>query len=484
MVEYSRILDSDKLWDHQEKRAKLYQDKEGWIHIWEPRTGKTRLTHKQMIHWINDLGYKKILVTAPQTVCDDIWIQETRLAFPYVGDGSSCLRILRLYAGTMAFRKSILDKEIISIQRQPTLIVVNRDALHTLQKHLIKWAPEVFILDELHDYKTPGSYRAKAAYEIGKRTKIRRGLTGTIITKDFGDIYGQAKIIDSSVLGTQKEIFEERYITFSHIHPTKVIGYKNIDELREKLGTMSDKMFREECFDIPDELPINKKLDLPPKIKALYKEIAKTHTYECNGKLLSVDHALARLTLLQQLAGGSLKQDDGSFKWMHDTLLDAAEQETIEVLESGHKNIIFYRFDQEGEKLVERLKKYGAVLLNGNVRANERSSLIKRFQDKDSDCRVFVVQEAIGSVGLSFAVTNYITFYSSSASYGIHKQAKDRIFAPNTSGTLKLVYTYLQAKGTVHTWIAALIRAKKEASDMLLTESDFDYAINGGDEHD
>lgn len=481
-VNYDHTLLDEGLWDHQRDRADKYKDVEGHIHIWEPRTGKTRLTHKQMVHWINELGYTKILITAPQTVCDDIWIQETRAAFPFEGDGSKSLRILRLYAGKLTFRQSILEAEINSTQNRPTVIVVNRDSLHKLQKHLIRWNPDVFVLDELHDYKTAGSYRGRAAYEIGKRAKIRRGLTGTIMTRNYGDIYGQAKIIRSEVFGTQKEIFEDRYITFSHVHASQVIGYKNIAELRDKLADLSDKKMRSECFDIPEEVLINKKLNLPLKIKALYNEIAKKHVYEQDGKLLSVDHALARLTLLQQLAGGSLKRSDGTYEWVHDTLLDAAEEETLEVLESGNKNIIFYRFDQEGEKLIERLSKHGAVLLNGSVRADQRSPLIKRFQDHDSDCRVLIVQEAIGSVGLSFAVTNYVTFYSTSASYGIHKQAKDRIFAPNTSGNLKLVYTYLQARGTVHTWIAGLIRAKQSASDVLLTESDFQYAAFGGED--
>lgn len=483
LVNYNKQQLEIEIWDHQRERAELYKDEEGWIHKWEPRTGKTRLTHKQMVHWINELGYTRILVTAPQTVCDDVWIQETRAAFPFMGDGAQSLRILRLYSGTLAFRKSILEQESNSTRNQATVIVVNRDALGPLQKHLIKWNPDVFVLDELHDYKTPGSNRGRAAYEIGKRAKKRRGLTGTIITRDYRDIYGQAKIVDSSVFGTQKEIFEDRYITFSHKHPDKVIGYKNIDELRTKLSTISDLKLRSECFDIPPEFLVNKKLNLPPKIKALYNEIAKKHVYESpNGKLLSVDHALARLTLLQQLAGGSLKRDDGTFEWVHDTLLDAAEEETLEVLASGNKNIIFYRFDQEGEKLIERLAKHGAALLNGSVKSDKRSPLIKRFQDKDSDCRVLIVQESIGSVGLSFAVTNYVTFYSTSASYGIHKQAKDRIFAPNTSGTLKLIYTYLQARGTVHTWIASLIRSKQEASNVLLRNEDFEYAAFGSND--
>ena len=462
------ILDPSKLWSHQRHAQEVLSSEPRWIHQWEPRTGKTRGVHAQMVRWHNR-GFKRTLVVAPLTVCGLVWSPDTRKCFPFL-KGTTSLKTISLYSGTLAHRKEVLRAEIfLKSDKVPTCIIVNREALAALVDELAKWGPEIVILDELHDYKTPSSARHKAAFKLANVASIVRGLTGTIITRDYSDIYGQAKVVKPAVFGTSKDTFESRYIVREQKFQA-IIAYRNLEELSNKLLGFSDIQLRKDCFDIPDDQVIIRKVQLPLKAKAMYKNLVKTHTLEhivdANGKILSVGHALARLTMLQQLAGGSLKHPDGTIEWVHDALLNQCEAEVDEITEAGKKVVIFYRFDAEGKKIQERV---GGFLLNGGVPADKRQGMVETWARMDSGVSVLIVQEAIGSVGLSFIATDYTIFYSCSTNFGIHTQAKDRTFKPqNEEKSIKLVRTYLQAEGTVHTWIMALIKRKQNASDALL----------------
>lgn len=486
----------ENLWEHQRRAITAYGTVPRWNHLWDPRVGKTRVTLAQAADWY-DSGLYRGLVVAPQTVCATTWEPEARAAFPHAEFASSVL-VVPLYEGELRNRKATLRSLIYRKTGafvQPTLVIVNRDALAPLLKELLEWAPEWVALDELHDYKTPSSVRHRAAGRICADAKYVRGLTGTPTPKGYDDLYGQYKIVDSTVFGTNQNVFRDRYVWSDLRFHNRVIGYKNVDELRTKMLSRADVLLRGDCFDVPKEQPVPRKVSLPPSVKKLYDEIAKKHVLAVDGKLLSLDHTLSRLTHLQRMAGGYLatgwdvEEDAPGGRWIHDAKIDVADDEVEDLVLAGKKVCIFHRFTAEGERLHEKLGGKSARVY-GATKPAERKRLIEAFNSKGSDGdvtwpQVLILQESVGSVGISLIGADHIIFYSTGLGYGTHKQAYDRTFKPVTDDPgLTLVYIYLMARGTVDTWARANIKNKRNASDALLRGTSFQQAALGEKEED
>jgi hypothetical protein len=338
------------------------------------------------------------------------------------------------------------------------------------------------VLDELHDYKTPGSLRHRAAARIAKTAHYRRGLTGTFTPKGYEDIYGQWKIMDPEIFGSRQDVFRERYIWSDPRFPSRVIGYRNVSELREKALSIATIKRKEDCFDVPERQDVIRKIALPPTIKEIYKKIVQQHVLETEGKLLSIDHALSRLTVLQQLVGGYLPasvQYDGENRWVHDALLDVAVDEANEIVDSGQRIVIFHRFTEEGQHLLDRFGS-NAAWLHGATKPDERVRMLDAFDTPGDDWpRILIAQEAVGSVGVTMRGADYCMFYSYGFSYATHTQARDRIWKP---GSTKLTYIYLQAIGTLSTWMRHLMLTKQNASEAMLQGASFQKIAFSEDE--
>lgn len=490
-VHCSEALYSGNLWDHQREEAEDHSWEPGWILGWDPRVGKTRTIHVEARRWFDEGSIRSILVVAPRTVCSSVWGPETRAAYPTT-EGKGLVRVVNLYSGPIIDRKALVRQLAWRKRNTPEFVIaiVNRDVLSKLRKELLDWGPEVLVLDELHDYKTPGSARHKAARALGDKAVLRRGLTGSLTPKDYGDFYGQLRIIDKRVFGTDQATFRERYLVCDPRYPDKVLGYRNTKELREKAFSIISVKRRKDCFDIPQVQEITRRIALPPEAKRIYKQIADNHTLEnSNGKLLSVDHALSRLTVLQQLAGGylpasALKEHEPA--WIHDAKLDDALGEAQDILDDGKRVVIFHRFLVEGAKLAEKFGNISARLYGGTS-DKERVRIIDAFNEPDdgeSWPRVLIVQEDVGSVGISLKGADFCIFYSSGFDYMKHMQARDRIFKPKIDEGDTLVYIYLQAIGTVDAWVRNLLRKKQAVSEAILSGTSFAQAAFGDEDDD
>ncbi len=258
--------------------------------------------------------------------------------------------------------------------------------------------PDLLVLDEAQRIK---NWRTKIATAV-KRIPSRYAfvLTGTPLENRLEDLYSLMQVVDQRLLGPLWRYLADYHVTDER---GKVLGYRNLSELRRRLAPA---MLRRDRRLVADQLPdrIEQRLDieLTPKQWELHDEaaanagrlaqIAKRRPLT-PGETNRMMAAMQSARMACDAAGLVDKETEGSPK------LDELAQLLDELcLQGGLKAVVFSQWERMTAMVEERLRKMklGCVRLHGGVPSAKRGDLMDRFRDDDS-VQVFISTDAGGS---------------------------------------------------------------------------------------
>lgn len=477
------------LWAHQTRELAAHTYESGWFQFWDPRTGKTLAAVHKIAAWIARAGVKRVLIVAPKSACA-VWLQEENLGQL----DPTKVRVVDLSDGPRVERA--VQLEALKVEPLPTIVVVNRSTLYPLTQvkgrpgALRRWfhggGSSALVLDESHEYKTPSAACSRAAKMLATGTAFRLGLTGTPDPESYEDFYGQYKIIAPEVFvfpghkTTTLAQFDERYIKRNAIYPSKVEGYTNVEELREKIFSRASRVRQDECFDMPLVRPdIILPVPLPRHARELYEEIVQNTVADFFGLVVDGTHQLARLTILHQLAAGFVRNGP-DVEWVHDGKITAALEQVDTMLAAGKRLVLFHHYRAEGDRLLREIRAaFGKTVvraLHGDVKGADRSPTpFKTWPEM----RIFVAQEDTANTAISLREADHVAWTSWGPKSDVHYQARQRIFDDAAAKPHGLTYTYLMVPNSADGFMRETIARKRSASELLL-DVGFARAARGG----
>ncbi len=174
------------------------------------------------------------------------------------------------------------------------------------------------IIDESSRIKTPNKARTDRCIELGKMAKKRIILSGTSITQGVEDLYTQYKFLNPEILGydsfysfraqycntMQMEVGHNRYVT-------KIVGYKNEDELIKTIGPFTARVEKADVLDLPPKVFTNRYVVMNPTQRKMYRDMKDELFAEINGLEYEVTTVLEQMLRLQQITGGHYPHDNG-----------------------------------------------------------------------------------------------------------------------------------------------------------------------------
>jgi SNF2 family DNA or RNA helicase len=333
----------------------------------------------------------------------------------------------------------------------------------------------MMIIDESTTIKTPGSARSKNTEKVGRGARFRRIATGSPVTKSPMDLYQQCAFLSDGCLNISSYYaFQARYAVVverqlaSHSFK-QIVGYRRLDELKEKLDRFSFRVKKEECLDLPDKLYVKREVDLTDEQVKAYNDMKAVAMALIDGGMVSTVNALTQLMRLHQIVCGHVKLDDGTIKELPNKRID--ELMAI-VEETDGKMIIWanYRHDIEAIKLALQ-KEYGmssVATYYGDTEAEERQRIVNRFQDPNDELRFFVGNPSTGGYGLTLTAAATMVYYSNSFDLEKRLQSEDR--AHRIGQTKNVTYIDLIAPGTVDEKIVKALRNKIDIATQVLGE--------------
>ena len=360
------------------------------------------------------------------------------------------------------------------------ILVMNVEALSTKKgveyvRRFLNCTKAFVAIDESTTIKTPTAKRAKAIVELGKHAEYRRIMTGSPITRSPLDIYQQCAFLSEDCLRSPSFYsFRARYAILVEKHMgshsfKKVVGYRKLDELKEKIKQFSYRIRKDECLDLPDKVFMKREVQLTKEQVTAYNEMKTMALAMFNDGMVTTVNALTQIMRLHQIVCGHVKMDDDSVKELPSYRID----ELMSVIEEASSKVIIwatYRHDIEAIKLALS-KEYGMTSVGtyyGDTEDEERRRVVHEFQDPDSELRFFVGNPRTGGYGLTLTAADTVIYYSNSFDLEVRLQSEDR--AHRIGQTRKVTYIDLISKGTVDEKIVKALRDKIDLSNEVMGE--------------
>ncbi len=330
-------------------------------------------------------------------------------------------------------------------------------------------------IDESTTIKTPTSARSKNTEKVGRGARYRRIMTGSPVTKSPLDLYQQCAFLADGCLNIHSYYaFQARYAVVverqlaSHSFK-QIVGYRRLDELKEKLDRFSFRVKKEECLDLPDKLYVKREVDLTDEQLKAYNDMKSVALALIDGGIVSTVNALTQLMRLHQIVCGHVKMDDGTVKELPNNRI----KELLSIVEETDGKIIIwanYRHDIEAIKLA-LAKEYGmnsVATYFGDTEGEERQRIVNRFQDVNDELRFFVGNPSTGGYGLTLTAAHTMVYFSNSFDLEKRLQSEDR--AHRIGQTKNVTYIDLIAPGTVDEKIVKALRNKIDIATQVLGE--------------
>ncbi len=431
-------------------------------------TGKTRTA----LAAVEALGCRKVLVVCPISAVG-AWKQEvvklglqtkvTDLTHGSIKNRASYLRSAR-HNGEGSFSEH-------------EMILVNYEAYwrEPLRSAIVRFKSQMVIYDEAHRLKGRSTRQSRFAHSLQAPHIL--ALTGTPIANGLEDIYSIFKAFRPEVFGSRWQPFSDRYLTMGGYLGHQIVGYRNQDELENKMASVSYRKRKEEILDLPDKVDVC--VPVPLDDRSYYNEMARHAIAQVTG--IEKDEqggrghlvsgvALSRVMLtnilrLQQLASGFVTLSDGRVvdtsyekdRYLKDLLQDAAA--------ADNKVVVFCRFRREVDRAYEVAQSFlCSDALDGRVATQRRESVIESFQYGRTQC--LVVQIAAGALGINLSAAHVAVFYGLDYNLGTYLQARDRLHRIGQKSNV--TYYHLLAERTVDEKIFRILERKENLADTVL----------------
>jgi SNF2 family DNA or RNA helicase len=375
--------------------------------------------------------------------------------------------------------KEALDK-LFEVTEDLKILVMNIEAFSTekgtkFASRFVTYHDTMMIIDESTTIKTHNSARSKNTEKVGRTARYKRIATGSPVTKSPMDLYSQCLFLSPDCLDASSYYtFQARYAVLVDraigAHSFKqIVGYRKLDELKEKLDRFSFRVTKEECLDLPAKLYVRREVELTKEQEKAYTEMKLMAMAEFDRGLMTTVNALTQLMRMHQIVCGHIKLDTGETLELPNKRLDELMQV---VSECDGKMIIWANYRHDILAIKNALQaEYGmntVAAYFGDTDSDERQQIVSRFQDPDDTLRFFVGNPKTGGYGLTLTAANVMVYYSNSFDLEVRLQSEDR--AHRIGQTKNVTYIDLIAPGTVDEKIVKALREKINISTQVLGE--------------
>ncbi len=302
---------------------------------------------------------RRVLIVAPVKVCNNTWPEE-----------------LAKWEFARSLSYSILtgdeENRLAGMREETQIHIVNRENLVWLFRQLgRRWPYDMLIYDEASRLKgaspkttptarTDGTMSTPKLSEFGtlKRTRMYFKyiieMSGTPSPNGLRDLWGPIYILDRGErLGDSKTAFLNRWFAYNKYNFTYTPHDHSEAEIMAKIADIMVSLREEDYLSLPPFVDIPRYVTLDKKVMDKYKQFERDMLLE-EYDVEAVNNGVLTNKLLQ-FANGSIYDDEGNDRWVHNHKLD--ELENIVVEANGESMMVAYSFQFDLRAIKKRFPK-------------------------------------------------------------------------------------------------------------------------------
>ena len=344
-------------------------------------------------------------------------------------------------------------------------LVVNIETLRSDDFiNAIKLGPnkiDMIVVDEVHRCSNRGSLQGSNLLKLKARYQI--AATGTLLTNSPLTAYLPLSWIgaDHATLTNYKR----QYCKFGGFGGHEVIGYKNLDILKEEIDHNSLRRTKEEVLkDLPEKTIIKEIVTLSDEHRKFYNDVKKGVKEEVDKINLNTSNLLSLVTRLRQATACPSILTTKDIK---SSKIERCVDLTEDLVSRGEKVVIFSTFKESVKYIAEALKAYKPLICTGDSKDSEINENVDIFQN-DPSRKVFIATHQKMGTGVTLTAASYMIFMDTPFTSASFQQACDRIYR---IGTKRNVFIYnLICEGTIDERVAKIVDTKQALSDYVIDD--------------
>ena len=314
-------------------------------------------------------------------------------------------------------------------------------------------------VDEAHKISNKSSQQGANLLKLNSPYKI--AATGTPIVNSPLSAYLLLSWTDNdkSTLTTYKS----NYCEFGGFGGKQVIGYKNLDVLKEEMDSCS---IRRTLDQVRDDMPLKtvhyEVIEMSDAHRKFYDAVKEGVKEEADRVELKSGNLLALTTRLRQATAcpAILTTQD---------ILSSKLERCVEIVEDlvsqGEKVVILSTFKEPVYQLAKLLEKYKPLVATGDVDDQIAFSRMDQFQN-DPISKVFMGTHGKCGTGFTLNAASYMICIDTPYTYSSFSQSTDRIW--RVTNTRPAFITVLTCGDSIDERVAAIVENKKELADFLV----------------
>lgn len=329
----------------------------------------------------------------------------------------------------------------------------------------------MMVFDEMHQSKNSNSLQGKNTLKLS--AKYQLGMTGTLLLNNPLDAYMALKWIGKE--NSSFTNFKYHYCVYGGPFNNEIIGYQNIDQLKEQIDRSSLRRTKDIIRDLPPKNIINEFVEMDDKQFKFYEGIKQGILKERqSGVRLLTSNLLAMTTRFRQATEcPSILTTESIPSAKIERCVDLCDQF---LSDPNEKVLIFTFFKETCNQLIEKLKSYNPLLCTGDIPDDVVAKNVELFNE-DNEHRILIgTGQKIGT-GLSMSKKcQYAIFVGYPWNDAILSQWQDRIHRVNNT---RPAFIYmLWTLDTFDLYQKELIETKGAISDYIIDDDQSPELIN------
>ena len=335
-------------------------------------------------------------------------------------------------------------------------------------------APEgwgALLLDEAQFVKNTGTRAWSIARAMPARTKI--AMTGTPIENNLMELWALLAIVADGLFPSARA-FRDLYARPAESGEDPAHAAATAARLRRRIRPLMLRRTKElVAAELPAKNDTRVNLPLVPGHRRIYDTHLQRERQKVLGLLEDMDKnrftIFQSLTLLRRLALDAALIDPEAYAGVSSVKRDYLVQQLPDLLEKGHRVLVFSQFTGYLKSISARLAEEGIghLYLDGSTR--NRAEVIEAFTSGQEP--VFLISLKAGGFGLNLTEADHVFIMDPWWNPAAEQQAVDRI---HRIGQDKEVHVYrLVAEGTIEEKVMQLKESKAALFDAVVGEGEF-----------
>lgn len=313
---------------------------------------------------------------------------------------------------------------------------------------------DILIFDEVQHLKNIRSLGANAARQL--KAKFRICLTGTPVENDLSEFYN---IMDLCVPGVWGDL---GIVKSSSKNKSRLLARRTVKPFI--LRRTKDQVLKE----LPEKIENHVFLDFSQEEKDFYQQklnAVRSNMISTGSKRYG--EVLKSLLEMRQLC---LWQKQPT---LHSTKIDFLMGNLEQLVEEGHKTLIFSQFTTYLDMIENKIRVAGwkHARIDGSQSIKKRGEQVELFQN--GDAQIFLISLKAGGFGLNLTAASYIFLMDPWWNPAVERQAIDRAHRIGQENKLTVYRPII--KETVEEKVLVLQQSKRELFKDLMAEDDDQY---------